>query len=164
LFKELIALRKQNDKFSTNLEQLNEELKPKQELVRDLKSLLTTQDHTDCQLTIGGQKYFAHKCIMSARSEVLRKLLAPQNNTNLSDPKNKQKPGPPGQNNTVEMNDIDPEIMPCLLNYLYTGETENGINDRNVPSVMKVADKFDLVGLRNACLGFMENRINRGKF
>lgn len=159
-------LRKQNDKLAVNLEKVNEDLKPKQELVRDLKSLLTTQDHSDCQLTIGGQKYFAHKCILSARSEVLRKLLAPQSNTNLSDPKNKQKPAPGGltQNNTVEMNDIDPEIMSFLLNYLYTGETENGINDRNVPSVMKVADKFDLAGLRNACLGFMENRINRGKF
>lgn len=155
---ELLTARKSNEMSMKTYEQLIDELKPKQELTDDLKNMYTTQIFSDCTITCGNQKFPAHKCILAARSEPLRKLLTPTN-----DPKNKQnQKGAPVQNiNNIELNDIDVEVMPFLMNYLYTGEIGNGINDKNVQSVMKAADKFNLTGLRGACLSFMENRINR---
>ena len=132
-----------------------------------MKAMLADGIHSDCILSCGVEKFPAHKCVLSARSEVFKQLLAgiPSTSRLDLDPK-LQKPGTvkPGQQSSssglIEFDDVDPQIMPFLMNYLYTGEAE--ITDRNVQNVMKCADKFDLPGLRAGCLLFMENRINRG--
>lgn len=166
---ELNMLKKNNDKVITNYESLSEEVKPKNELTRDLKSLLVTQDYSDCTINCNGQKYPTHKCILAIRSEPLRQLLKRA----IPEPKPKAKgtgagTAPTTANNStnnnsnaqIDLNDIDVDVMPFIVNYLYTGDTDN-INDKNVQGVMKAADRLDLNGLRGACLVFMENRINK---
>lgn len=159
---ELSLMKKNSDKLSDTYDKLVEDVKPKNELTRDLKSLLATQDYSDCVINCSGEKYQAHKCILTIRSEYLAKALkAPPPNAQV-DPKTKPKTSIPSlpPTPTVELVDIDPEVMPFIMNYLYTGETDN-ISDRNVQGVMKAADRLELNGLRGACLAFMENRINR---
>lgn len=167
---ELNAIKKSNQKLLDHHDQMNEELKPKHELTRDLKSLLTTQDYHDCVLTSSnGQKYQAHKCILAVRSQTLRDLIHKQATQSPPiDPRNKSKSSSSSNMNkqqvnelvNIELNDLDQEMMPFLLNYIYTANTD-GINDENVQDVMKLADKYELPTLRAACLLFMENRLNR---
>lgn len=161
---ELTVLKRNNEKVVTSYDQLSEDVKPKQELTRDLRSLLTTQDHYDCIISCAGQKYQAHRCILSIRSKTFADMIADV--TRPSDPKAKSKSSSmsnafSGGIINLAINDVNPDMVPFLLNYLYTANTD-GITDQNVPEVMKLADKFELASLRSSCLLFMENRINRG--
>lgn len=60
----------------------------------------------------------------------------------------------------IELKEVDPNIMPFIINYIYSGEAEN-INEKNVQSIMKAADVLELNGLRTSCLVFMESQLNR---
>jgi hypothetical protein len=61
----------------------------------------------------------------------------------------------------IELNDVNSDIMPLIVRYLYTGEIDgSNITEQNVAHIMKAADKFQLIGLRALCLNYMEDRIN----
>ena len=75
---ELATLRRDNQHLESRHDEMSEDLRSKDDLTRDLKTLLTTQDYHDCVITSNGQKYNAHKSILSARSERLKRLIEKQ--------------------------------------------------------------------------------------
>ncbi len=163
---ELSQLKQKNERVVHNLEHLSEEVQPKKELTHDLKQLLNKQEFTDCVIACNNERYSAHKCILAIRSEVLRKMIEnlavqqqqiPPANTSRNNNFNQQQQIPL----TLELHDINPDLMLFVLNFIYTADTENNITDQNVKEIMKIADKLELTDLRKACLAFMENRINK---
>jgi hypothetical protein len=175
-----------NENAVTHHEKLSEEIQPKKELIRVLKSLLERQEFTDCILVNNNQRYLAHKCILAIRSDALRRLLegghvvghTHRENTEESSnvkPKSKKEEkenhSQTTMNNTsnkainhlitIEVNEIEPDIMPFVMNYIYTADAENKINDRNVKDIMKAADWLEIQDLRKCCLAFMETKLNR---
>lgn len=154
---EIANLKRSNHQVEEKRDELSEELRAKDELSRDFKTLLSSQDYHDCIITSNGQKYQTHKSILAIRSPALKTMI----NAQLTPP-NEGKKKSTNVNPTVnlDLEDIDPKMMPFFLNYIYTASTD-GINDQNVPNVMKLADKYELSSLRSACLLFMENRLNK---
>lgn len=72
---ELENTRNDLEQAKAEIEKQNEELKRKRELSKNLGSLQKSLDYSDVTVVCGTQKYQAHKCVLSSRSEFLRDLL-----------------------------------------------------------------------------------------
>lgn len=182
-----------NEKIQSKCDKMTDDFKTKYEFIRDMKNLLRNQNYSDCFLNVNEIKYPVHKCVISARSKVLRNLvdsvavsptpvpppLPPVQNKNdknrfkkdkvnkteeflnpqvTHNPKTLPENSPRSQ--VIEIKEVDPNIMPFIINFIYSGETES-ISDRNVQSIMKAADILELNSLRTSCLVFMESQLNR---
>ena len=51
--------------------------------------------------------------------------------------------------NTVDINDFDADVVKAMLEYIYTGETDD-LNGK-APDLMQIAEKYDLPGLKEDC-------------
>ncbi|CAF0898073.1 unnamed protein product [Brachionus calyciflorus] len=178
-------LKETNEKVQSKFDKISDDLKTKSEFFRDIKSLLRTQEHADCFIVVNDQRFPAHKNILASRSVVLKNLIElneklpsppPPPPPPIKETKSKNKKDPKNQsineslinhslnefhpNPNLELKDVDPGVMPFVINFIYSGETD-GISDKNVQSVMKAADVLELNSLRTSCLVFMENRLNK---
>lgn len=182
-------LSKNNEKIQTKCDKMTDDFKTKYEFIRDMKNLLRSQAYSDCFLNVNEIKYPVHRCIISARSKVLRNLvdsvtvsptplpppLPPVQNKNDKTRFKKEKlnkteeflnynsksnPENSPRSQVIEIKEVDPIIMPFIINFMYSGETES-ISDKNVQSIMKAADVLELNSLRTSCLVFMEGQLNR---
>ena len=175
---ELEHIKRVNQNAVINYENLTEEFQPKKMLTRELKNLLEKQEFVDCILVNNNERYPAHKCILAVRSEALKRLLEGgpmQGHTHRDSGRGKENKkdkdsskhtsmhmgDPHSQLVTIEVNEIQQELMPFIINYIYTADTENRINDTNVKEVMKAADWLEMQDLRKCCLAFMETKITR---
>ena len=182
---EMSTMKVTTEKAKDDFNNLTTELRPKNQLVRDMKALHLSQDHSDCTITCRGVKFPAHKCILCARSEPLKRMLNPhlypaeqtsprpdakgaaKGGAKTQAPKQTQAKAPSkdGKNKeavtNVELNDVAVEFMPYLMNYIYTGETEHGIDDKTVHEMLRIAKKLGLNGLGDACLQYLGTRINK---
>ncbi|RNA18439.1 kelch 41 [Brachionus plicatilis] len=184
-------LSKTNEKIQVKCDKMTDDFKAKYEFIRDMKNLLKNQNYADCFLNVNEIRYPAHRCIISARSPVLKNLV---DLVSTMSPTPLPLPLPPVQtktdksrirkdkfskldestvfnnhnskthsensSNVIELKEVDPNIMPFIINFIYSGETES-INEKNVQSIMKAADVLELNGLRTSCLVFMEGQLNR---
>lgn len=90
----------------------------------------------DVTFEIGNDNVKAHKCVVAARSKVLRAMLE----QNLQDKKNK---------GTVVIKGADVKTFKAFLKYLYTGKIDN-IEDV-ASDLMCLADKYAVKSLKEEC-------------
>jgi hypothetical protein len=51
--------------------------------------------------------------------------------------------------NTVDINDFDADVVKAMLEYIYTGETDDLCE--KAAELMQIAEKYDLGGLKEDC-------------
>ena len=75
---------------------------------------------SDCVLSCGVEKFPAHKCVLSARSEVFKELLSGSTSrVDLNDPKQKGKTNFNSNSGLVEFDDVDPQVKTIKLEFLF---------------------------------------------
>ena len=71
---------------------------------------------SDCILSCGVEKFPAHKCVLSARSEVFKQLLSGPNSTSRIDVNDPKQKGKLNSSGIVEFDDVDPQVHVKLFN------------------------------------------------
>ncbi|KZS10092.1 Uncharacterized protein APZ42_025525 [Daphnia magna] len=61
--------------------------------------------------------------------------------------------------NNVDIQDIDPDVFPEVLRYLYTGRMSSGTLDKMAVDVLAVADKYLLDQLKAECERHLTKRM-----
>ncbi|XP_044586116.1 speckle-type POZ protein B-like [Cotesia glomerata] len=79
----------------------------------------------------------AHKVILAAHSEVFAKML--------------QSEMKEAKNNEINIEDLDPEIILEMLHYCYKGTLKTTNNVQIVLQVLKVADIYQIIKLKDFC-------------
>lgn len=127
----------------------------KEELATDLGRIFNESVMSDLKISTTDSSFVAHKAVlagnnfcslcvvnmilvsikMPARSSVFAAMLE----TNM-----KEK-----EQSVVQISDFDGDVVRGMLQYLYTGETP--LVSQRGPDLLRIADKYDLLGLKEDC-------------
>jgi len=115
-------------------------------LLKDMNKLYATRATTgDISINVHGKQLKAHKVILSSRSDVFRMLL-------------EAKARDEQPSNVIEIEDFQFEVVEAIIEFAYTGATskiaEHGLE------IMKAADFFNFVDLRNICERHLEQCLD----
>jgi len=105
------------------------------ELVQDIEKIFSSKDHFDVVLECGEERFECHKNILSARSPVFRAMFE----ANMKE----------SNSGTVEIEDIEPDVLLDMLNFIYTGISPN--LDNHAKDLLVVADKYQMETLKKLC-------------
>ncbi|CAL4200792.1 unnamed protein product, partial [Meganyctiphanes norvegica] len=101
-----------------------------------LSRIFHTKAMTDLTLTFPGypQKYQVHRLILAMWSDVWQAMLF----------------GPLAESDTIALEDDDPEVMGCLLHYMYTGKAK--LHDVSLTvQIYLLANKYNMNHLETLC-------------
>ncbi|XP_042907725.2 protein maternal effect lethal 26 isoform X1 [Parasteatoda tepidariorum] len=111
------------------------------ELSLHLKQVLDENVYSDIVLNVDGDKIKAHKLIVQARSPVFHKMFTHETAGNL-----------------IAISDIGSETMKRLLNFIYSGTTdEYGFEE--LLELYYAADKYEVISLRDCCKAKLLNLL-----
>jgi len=116
---------------------------PESSLSLDMKQLLQSESHTDCELVVDGKRFRAHKGILAVRSPVFAAMFDPNHDMIEA------------QKNECEIEDLTPTAVGALLQYAYT-DTCPQLTDY-AEDILPAADKYQLVRLK------MESEVELSK-
>eukprot|EP00092_Neocalanus_flemingeri_P017617 GFUD01019060.1.p1 GENE.GFUD01019060.1~~GFUD01019060.1.p1 ORF type:complete len:347 (-),score=78.78 GFUD01019060.1:221-1261(-) len=108
------------------------------EFLRDMKSIMKSEDISDVVIICDGKVIKSHKTILCARSTVFRKMLSGETLENLT--------------REVKITDASVEAVEDMLKYIYTGEITDDLDLLN-PELLYLAEKYGLSSLKFACGG-----------
>jgi len=140
LFVEVTVLGEESTNSSEHSQDLNQNgvLSPQyhqNQLVQDLDSALLSKNHSDVTVECDGKEFHCHQVILTTRSPVFQTMLE-------SSKKEKEK-------RTVEVNDMNFEVLEDLLKYIYTGHAPNV--DDHVEELFAAAERYQLDKLKELC-------------
>uniref|UniRef100_A0A8D8NC09 BTB and MATH domain-containing protein 43 n=1 Tax=Culex pipiens TaxID=7175 RepID=A0A8D8NC09_CULPI len=105
-------------------------------LAKDLKTLVDGDNKFgDVTILVAGQRFPAHKCILSARSSVFSAMFEHQMQETIE--------------NCVSIDDIEPPVIEALLRFIYTDELAS--LETMAHALYKAADKYDVPTLKSHC-------------
>ncbi|XP_043921981.1 kelch-like protein 40 [Protopterus annectens] len=124
----------------------SEELRTYQQtLLQDgLKDLLDNNKFVDCVLKIKDKEFPCHRLVLAACSPYFRAIFL----SDLDEAEKKE----------ISMEDVDPDVMGMILNYIYTSEIE--ISDQNVQDIFAVANMFQIPSIFTVCVSFLQKRLS----
>ncbi|XP_063308860.1 kelch-like protein 40 [Pelobates fuscus] len=115
-----------------------------QTLLQDgLKDMLDHNKFIDCILKIKGKEFPCHRLVLSACSPYFRAMFL----SDLEESKKKE----------IELEDVDPEVMGKILNYIYTSEIE--ITETNVQDIFSVANMLQIPSIFTVCVSFLQKKL-----
>ena len=127
--------------------------KGEKSVLKHLDTIFTQQTNCDVQFCFdGGQQIGAHKNILAARSPVFSAMFE----HNMQETKTGQ----------VNIQDAQLDIFKQLLHYIYCGRLPMPLTESTSHSLLIVAEKYDVVDLKEECAKFlvstirMDNAIN----
>lgn len=101
----------------------------------DFEQLLENGHYSDLKLVAGGERFLVHKNILAARSRVFAAMI--------------ERGTKERNDNTVEIPDVEPEVMRELLRFVYAGKVNN--IQTLACELLVAADKYELLGLKVVC-------------
>ncbi|KAL9695382.1 hypothetical protein quinque_014667 [Culex quinquefasciatus] len=104
-------------------------------LAKDLKTLVGGDKFSDVTILVAGQRFPAHKCILSARSSVFSAMF--------------EHPMQETIENCVSIDDVEPPVIEALLGFIYTDELTS--LETMAHALYKAADKYDVPTLKSIC-------------
>lgn len=107
----------------------------RESVIDDLEVLLTSSRFSDVKLLVTGKEFQAHKAILAARSPVFLAMLE----SNMKE----------GQENVIEIGEVEHDVMAELMRFIYTGKVEN--MDELAADLLAAADMYQLDQLRLMC-------------
>ncbi|XP_035210637.1 speckle-type POZ protein B-like [Stegodyphus dumicola] len=115
--------------------------------ISDFKSLYKSGMLSDISIIVGDKTFPEHKCVLCARSSVFARMLQ----TGMIE----------SERNSVEISDVDPQIMDEFLLFMYTGNMEKSL-DETAEELYAVADKYDVPVLQKKCSSFLKSNLSVG--
>lgn len=112
--------------------------------LEDLGELLESEQFSDVTFNLNNQLFHAHKSILSCRNPVFKAMFE-------HDMKEKV-------NNTVVIEDIEPEVFRKMLQFIYTAKVKN-IKQIDAHSLLIAADKYSIEGLKSLCEEVIFNNL-----
>ena len=110
------------------------------QIMKNFEQFFMSREMSDIQLKCGDKTFDAHQVVLSAWSPVFRGMFQAEM---------KEK-----ETKTVEIQDLEPDVMLEMLKFFYTGScniNEKNPDPVNVMGILKAADKYQVDGLKNKC-------------
>lgn len=120
-----------------------------EKLLRDLKRLMLSGDHSDTKLRVQMEEFRLHKSILSIRNPSFELMFKKELREKTAE--------------TVHITDCEPEQFRSLIHYIYTG-TADKLSPENVFSLYEVAERYQEEQLKAECLQIMNNSISVDNF
>lgn len=115
-----------------------------QTLLQDgLKDMLDNNKFIDCVLKIKGKEFPCHRLVLAACSPYFRAMFL----TDLEESRKKE----------IDLEDVDPDVMEKILNYIYTSEIE--ITEKNVQDIFSVANMLQIPSIFTVCVSFLQKKL-----
>ncbi|XP_035221006.1 speckle-type POZ protein B-like [Stegodyphus dumicola] len=111
----------------------------------DFRKLYENRTLSDVNIIVGSKTFPAHKCVLCARSSVFAKMFE----TDMIE----------SETNKVEISDIEPQVMDEFLQFTYTGNLKNSLNE-TAEQLYAVADKYDVPALKKKCSSFLKSNLS----
>ena len=105
------------------------------QLTKDLDHLFQSKKYADVTISCGDNKFDCHKIILASRSHVFEAMF----DSNMKEMKTGK----------VEIQDMDPEVLGNLLQYIYTGVAPN--IDTMAKELFAAADQYQIEKLKELC-------------
>ncbi|KAH0561618.1 hypothetical protein KQX54_018115 [Cotesia glomerata] len=103
----------------------------------EIERFYNSEELSDVTIIVDQVRIPAHKVILAAHSEVFAKML--------------QSEMKEAKNNEINIEDLDPEIILEMLHYCYKGTLKTTNNVQIVLQVLKVADIYQIIKLKDFC-------------
>ncbi|PUZ38997.1 hypothetical protein GQ55_9G242400 [Panicum hallii var. hallii] len=127
-------------------------LVPPPDWPQHFRALMLSERGADVRFCVGGQKFAAHRCVLSARSPVFNAQLfgAMREGTTTQD--------------CIQIDDMMPQVFKTLLHFLYTdalpetdGKDDEAASAAMAQDLLEAADRYDMQRLKMIC----EDRLCR---
>jgi len=116
------------------------------QFIKDLDNLFLDQNNNhDVTLTCGEKVFYCHKWMLSARSPVFKAMFQ----SNMKE----------NESGTVEIEDIQQEVVLEFLQYIYTGTISLNF-EKYGEELFAVADKYQVDQLKGACENEMISKLD----
>ncbi|XP_035226571.1 uncharacterized protein LOC118198898 [Stegodyphus dumicola] len=112
----------------------------------DLRNLYKTGKLSDITITVGSKIFSAHKSIVCARSAVFCRMFETEMKESVR--------------NSVDISDVDPDIMDDMLLYMYSGCLSKPLDDDRAEELYAVADKYEISALKEKCSTYFISRLS----
>jgi len=106
-----------------------------EELVKRLEEVFKNKEFSDVIVKCGGIKFECHKVFLASSSPVFKAMFNTQMKEKIS--------------NEVHIDDVKPDVMAVLLQFLYTGKVSNF--DKFAMDLFIAADKYQIESLKKLC-------------
>jgi len=114
----------------------------------DLFRAFERQEFCDFSISCGDRSIQCHKAVLAARSPVLRAMLLNQMEEASS--------------RRLEPKNFDFNTMSLLLRYLYKGQIDNNVLERNAETLFKAADYYEVIDLKKKCEKILVRKVSIG--
>ncbi|XP_014851568.1 PREDICTED: kelch-like protein 41 [Poecilia mexicana] len=111
-----------------------------------LKELLNENKLIDCVLKVGDRSIPSHRLILAACSPYFRELFFSVD-------------GKEEDRKEVVLENLDPNVMEVIVNYLYSAEID--INDNNVQDIFVVANRFQIPSVFTVCVNYLQKSLTK---
>uniref|UniRef100_A0A8C6UNS8 Kelch-like family member 41a n=1 Tax=Neogobius melanostomus TaxID=47308 RepID=A0A8C6UNS8_9GOBI len=111
-----------------------------------LKELLNENKLIDCVLKIGDRSIPCHRLILAACSPYFRELYFSED-------------GGESEEKETVLENLDPNIMENIVNYMYSAEID--INENNVQDILVVANRFQIPSVFTVCINFLQKQVSQ---
>ncbi|KAF8770131.1 Speckle-type POZ protein like [Argiope bruennichi] len=115
-----------------------------QALVHDLKSMYTEAILSDIELRTSTQTFWTHKSILSARSDVFRRMFSNDMREKYS--------------GHVDIIDLEDDTVHEMLTYIYTNALED-LQFESACQLYSAADKYAIFPLKDKCSYFLKEKV-----
>ena len=143
-----LRIEEQIETVHTHLAPVQDEaLSASNQLSDHFGALLESGEFSDITLVVRDRTFAAHKLILSARSEVFRKMLSSDMQESSS--------------NEVKIEDLDADTVQKMLSFMYTGTLPNIKESKDTDKLLYAAEKYQLEHLKNICSNKLAKNINQ---
>uniref|UniRef100_A0A8C8E232 Kelch-like family member 41a n=1 Tax=Oryzias sinensis TaxID=183150 RepID=A0A8C8E232_9TELE len=109
-----------------------------------LKELLNENKLIDCTLKVEDRSIPCHRLILAACSPYFRELFFSVDGKEV-------------ENKEVVLENLDPNIMELIVNYLYSAEID--IYDSNVQDILALANRFQIPSVFTVCVNYLQKEV-----
>ncbi|XP_053296421.1 kelch-like protein 41a [Pleuronectes platessa] len=111
-----------------------------------LKELLNENKLIDCILKVGDRSIPCHRLILSACSPYFRELYFAEDGKDVD-------------NSEFVLENVDPNIMESIVNYMYSADID--INENNVQDILVVANRFQIPSVFTVCVNYLQKQLSK---
>ncbi|XP_005451247.1 kelch-like protein 30 [Oreochromis niloticus] len=115
-----------------------------QSMLEGLRSLCSHPKLVDVTLSAGGRDFPCHRGVLALCSMYFRCMFSGDFVESIAA--------------RVELHDVDPEILSCLLDFAYTGKLT--INQKNVEGLICTSSKLQFQTVRAVCSRYLQHQID----
>lgn len=115
-----------------------------QSILEGLRSLCSHPKLVDVTLSAGGRDFPCHRGVLALCSMYFRCMFSGDFVESIAA--------------RVELHDVDPDILSCLLDFAYTGKLT--INQRNVEGLICTSSQLQFQTVRAVCSRYLQNQID----